>query len=119
VNVSAISLNLTESFVNLTGISVNLTAISVNLLEVVVNLTEVPPVLLIQLILLITLLLLLRPLPAPSPRLPRAFAAHSPHLLRTFFFLDGRHFLACKFRTMPNSTKGVAKMEGGKNCDLS
>ena len=49
---------------------------------VAVNLTEVSPVLLIQLILLLTLLLL-RPLPAPSPRLLRAFAAHSPHLLRT------------------------------------
>ena len=54
----------------------------------------------------------------PYP-LKKCCSRSSQSYIYDLFFLDGRHFLACKFRTMPFFIRGVAKMEGGKNCILS
>ena len=52
-------------------------------------------------------------------RLKKCCSRSSQSYIYSFFFWDGRHFWACKFRTMPFFIRGVAKMEGGKNCILS
>ena len=45
--------------------------------------------------------------------LKKCCSRSSQSYIYDLFFLDGRHFLACKFRTMPFFIRGVAKIEGG------
>ena len=51
--------------------------------------------------------------------LKKCCSRSSQSYIYDLFFLDYCHVLACKFRTMPFFIRGVAKMEGGKNCILS
>ena len=51
--------------------------------------------------------------------LKKCCSRSSQSYIYDFFFWTDCHVLACKFRTMPFFIRGVAKMEGGKNCILS
>ena len=51
--------------------------------------------------------------------LKKCCSRSSQSYIYDLFFLDYCHVLACKFRTMPFFIRGVAKIEGGKNCILS
>ena len=54
-----------------------------------------------------------------SSPLKKCCSRSSQSYIYDLFFLDYCHVLACKFRTMPFFIRGVAKIEGGKNCILS